>query len=260
VRRYIGIIALVVVFAVLLIIVLVTAPRANAPATAQATPTLTADQLKLNIITLPTGEQPSKLVISQTTPPKAITLIYEGAAWKLENQPQTPLDSSQTGGTIGLLTQYKGTQVVNENPTEANLTEFGLATPSYKFDLTSPSGTRSLLIGNVNTVTNVYYLKLADKPTVWTVPPSLINTLKGWLEAPPLAPPTPTPVPTLPVTATLDPATVATATANAALTPTAGATPTVGATTAPAATTAVAATTAPPTATPTLAGTATPRP
>jgi hypothetical protein len=251
VRRYIGLIALVVVFAVLLIIVLVTAPQSpSATATVAVTPTLTAEQQKLNIITLGKDEQPTKLLISQTNPAKAGTYIYEGAKWRLENQPQAELDSSQVAGAIGQLGQFKGNQVINENPTEANLKEFGLDNPSLKLELTGSAGTRSLLIGNINTVTNIYYVKLSDKPTVWSAPPSLINAFKSWLDSPPLAPPTPTPLPTLPVTPTLDPTAAATATANATLTPAAGTTPTSAATTAP--TTAVS--------TPTVTVTPTPRP
>lgn len=199
IRRYAGPIVLAAIFLVLLVVVLVTQPKSPTTPSVAVPPTLSAEQVKLQIIRLPQGEQPSRLEIKQLDPAKIIAFKYEGAAWKIDGRENIALDTSLVSTNVGQLTQLNGQQLVQE---QGALTEFGLDKPTLSIALTSPSGTKTLLVGNVNQISKLYYVKLDNDPKVWTLPPSLVDTFKAWLDTPPVAPPTPTPLPTLPPTPT----------------------------------------------------------
>ncbi len=208
-RRYRTAIVVVVLFAALLVIVLVTQPsNTQAPAIA-TTPTVSADQLKLQIIKFPTGTSPSRLELTQADPAKTAVYKLDGN-WKLEGQESLPLDLSLVPSTVGQLADFSGGQLVEEKAT--NLAGYGLDKPGLTITVSGGNFSKTLLVGITNTVTSNYYVKLSDSDKVWAASPTLIAQLKGWITAPPVAPPTPTPLPTLPPSPTPAPTTAGAAT------------------------------------------------
>jgi len=232
-KRYRTAIVVVVLFAALLIIVLVTQPsNTQAPAVA-STPTVSADQLKLQIIKFPTGTSPARLELTQSDPAKTAVYKLDGN-WKLEGQESLPLDLSLVPSTVGQLADFSGGQLVEEKAT--NLAGYGLDKPGLTITVSGGNFSKTLLVGITNTVTSNYYVKLADADKVWAASPTLITTLKGWITAPPLAPPTPTPLPTLPPSPTPAPTSAVSGTpapTNPVEATTAPSTPTTAATSAP---------------------------
>jgi hypothetical protein len=195
-RRYRGAIAIAVVFLALLLVVLLTQPKNDAVTTAAVTPTVSAEQLKLQILNVP---GPNRLEIKQTQPEKSAVYKLDGN-WKLDGKETLELDSATLASTASQLSTLSGTQLVDENAT--NLATFGLDKPSLLITLGSPNLTKTLQVGITNPVTGAYYVKLSDANKVWSLNPTLVTQLQKWAGEPPLAPPTPTPLPTLPPTDT----------------------------------------------------------
>jgi hypothetical protein len=216
--RYRGAIAIVAIFVVLLVVVLLTQPSNTQAPAVTATPTVSAEEQKLEIIKLPDSNGPNRLVIKQTNPEKTVAFKLDGN-WKLEGNESFALDSATVADAARSLSQLKGSQLVEENAT--NLSQAGLDKPSLEITLFTPTFTRTLQVGISNTITGVYYVKLSDGNKIWTVNPGLINQLKSWVNTPPPLPPTPTPLPTLPPTPTPSPtSTEGTPTASATPAPT----------------------------------------
>ncbi len=230
-KRYRTAIILVVVFAALLAVVVLTQPG-TPQATVAGTPTASAADQKLQIIKLPDNNGPTRFEVKQADPAKSIAFKLDGN-WKLEGQEAVALDTGTVASTINQFSTLKGTQLIEEKLSNAALV--GLDKPSLVITLTTPSFTKTLQVGITNTATGNYYVKLADQDQVWAVSPTLINQVKDWLTPPPVAPPTPTPLPTLPPSPTPLPTVAVSGTPG-----------TPGAASTPAPTTAPATTTTPP--------------
>jgi hypothetical protein len=235
-KRYRPAIAIAVFFAALLAVVLLTQPS-PIQAPANVTPTVSAEQLKLQIINFPEKESPIRLELKRANPAKTTVFKVDGN-WKVEGQDSFVLDSTTVADTARSLANLNGTQLVDENGT--NLATAGLDKPSFEITISGSSFTKTLQVGISNTVTGAYYVKLSDSPKIWALAPGLIDQLKGWVDQPPPLPPTPTPLPTLPPTSTPLPTVAASGTPDSNLTPA----PTPVTTTV--ATTTAATTTAPP--------------
>jgi hypothetical protein len=195
-RRYRGAIAIAVVFLALLLVVLLTQPKNDQAITTAVTPTVSAEQQKLQIWNVP---GPNRLEIKQVQPEKSAVYKLDGN-WKLDGKENLALDSATIASTASQLSTLSGTQLVDENA--ANLATFGLDKPTLLITLGSPNLTKTLQVGITNPVTGAYYVKLSDANKVWSLNPTLVTQLQKWAGEPPLAPPTPTPLPTLPPTDT----------------------------------------------------------
>ncbi|MEI7556104.1 DUF4340 domain-containing protein [Candidatus Chlorohelix sp.] len=215
-KRYRPAIAIAVFFAALLVLVLLTQPS-PIQAPANVTPTVSAEQLKLQIIKFPEKESPTRLELKRATPAKTTVFKLDGN-WKVEGQDSFALDSSTVADTARSLANLSSTQqLADESGT--NLATAGLDKPSLEITISGSSFTKTLQVGITNTVTGVYYVKLSDSPKIWVLSPGLIDQLKGWVDQPPPLPPTPTPLPTLPPTPTLLPTVAVSGTPDLNLTP-----------------------------------------
>jgi hypothetical protein len=249
VRRYRNAIILLAFFIVLLAVVLLTQNNSSSSTTtaaATATPDPKAQQLQ--ILNIPSDDAPTKLEVKQTDPAKSVAFKYENNKWYTDAANPTELDTISVASNVGVLTGLKGTALITDKGD--NLQNYGLDKPKLSITMNSPkAGVKTLQIGDQNPATNAYYIKLDNEPKVWTVPASLIDPVKGWLDKLPVLPPTPTPLPTVqfsplpsPVTGTpgtpggsTTPGATTSAVTTAASTTTAAAT-TASATTAPAST------------------------
>ena len=180
-----------VIFIALLGVALLTQPGKAPDTISQTTATPSATQLKLQIIQLPQDSVSNRLALKQADPPKSIAFKLDGK-WKVEGQESFDLYSSQIDSAASQLSSLKGTQLITEKPD--NLAIYGLDKPSLEITLASPTVTKTLLVGNIISVTSSYYVKLTDSETVWTIDSSLVPQLKQWLTNPP---PQPTPLPTI---------------------------------------------------------------
>lgn len=243
-RRYAISLAVVVVFAVLLAVVLLTQPKSDTATSVSgvsaATSTPNADAAKLQIINLPSGDTVNKLVITElgqagavltttaatttlTAPSPTVTVTSTPTpfvvatpgqprklnlnhlplpapqnVWQVAGQPNFALDSSQVDAAVQQLSNLQGTAAL---PADAanNLAQYGLDKPSLSIMLeSSKGGSKTLDVGNLNGVTQNYWVKLESDNRVWTLATSTIDTFKAWLNTPPQLPPTPTAAPTTP--------------------------------------------------------------
>jgi hypothetical protein len=123
-------------------------------------------------------------------------------SWRITEPVDETADIFQVGGVADsmqkLLVQYTLTDT-------ANLEQFGLTGQPMMVTATfsDTAGTKhTLLIGRVSPDGGGYYVKQPDSPTVYTIGNYTLEPLRSWLTNPPVQPPTPTPVPITPVTAT----------------------------------------------------------
>jgi hypothetical protein len=238
VRRYRIPLILLGLFIVLLAVVLLTQNNSSSSTTAaSATATPDPKAAQLQILNIPSSDATTKIEIKQTDPAKSVAFKYDNGKWVVDGPTSTELDTLTVANNVGQLNTLKGTALVNEKGDK--LADYGLDKPALVINLTMPSGsTKSIQVGQQNPASKNYYVKLADDPRVWTVAPTLLDTVKGWLTTLPVPEATPTPFPTIPLSP-LPPTNTPNATATA-----------VAATATPAPTTA-AATTAAPATTPT---------
>ncbi len=249
-RRYIVPLIIVAVFAVLLLVVLLTQDNKSATPVANVTPTVSAAQKDLQILSLPASAPITGLEIKTITTTAVLKL--DGNDWKQTAPTALTLDNAVVSDTVGQFNNLTGTQVIP--PEKASDPVFGLDKPTMTLTLTTSGGNKVLNFGAFNQATNSYYVKLADGPKVWTVSSFYVNTLNTWLIKPPTPAPTIgitgqplTPLPSLPPTTTAGATTPPAAVTTPPVTTAPSSTTAASNTTAPSSTTAAATTTAAPT-------------
>ncbi len=250
-RRYRTPLILLGVFVALLAAVLLTQNNASTPPTAaSATPTADPKAAQLAILNFSGADAPTKLEVRQADPAKTVAFKFDNGKWFTDGPNPVELDTLTIASLVGQLNTLKGTALVTDKGD--NLANYGLDKPSFSLNLTSPTkGATTLQVGTQNPATKVYYVKLDNDGRVWTVAPTLLEPIKGWLDKLPVAPPTPTPLPTIPLSPlpTLAPTTTGGGTAGAGATTAVPAT-TAAATTASSTTAAATTTTVAPSPTP----------
>ncbi len=85
-------------------------------------------------------EDTSKLTaLHYRTKDTEMTLIKDGEVWKLENEPERPINQDKVAGLIGLISNITAERLVTEKPD--NPADFGLAEPSGYLQGTLSDGT-----------------------------------------------------------------------------------------------------------------------
>lgn len=193
-RRYIGAIAAVVIFGALLLFVLFIPNTPSASPTVASTivpVTISTAQKELEITSLSRINQLELKSVTAT-----LTMRLEGGGWK-QTAPQTQtLDSGVISDTLVQYSNLKGQTLIPADKT-TDLAVYGLDKPSLSVTLSSEvSSTKTLNFGLLNTLTNNYYVKLADDARIWSVSAFYVTTLQAWLAKPPTPAPTLVPVTT----------------------------------------------------------------
>jgi hypothetical protein len=229
-RRYVGPLIGLAVFAVLLIVVLVTSSSGgnSTTATPSVTPTLSAAQKDLQILSLPITDTVTQLELKTVT--STVTLKFDNNSWKQTAPKAIDLDSAVISDTVQQLTNLTGLETIPADKA-SNLANYGLDNPSLTVTLTAGSGPKVLVFGALNAATNNYYVKRGDDAKVWTISSSTVSNLLGLITNPP------TPAPTLaPINTPQTPLPTVTSSPTPTTPPTDTPAPTVASTTAAAAT------------------------
>jgi hypothetical protein len=118
-----------------------------------------------------------------------------GENWQIEVPVQEPANDTTVSSTVRRLAQLEATRVLEE--AAADVTVYGLGeVATWRVVLTLADGTAyTLLIGDQNPTKTGYYAKKAEADIIYLISSSMVNTLQGWADEPPVQP-TPTPVPT----------------------------------------------------------------
>ena len=146
----------------------------------------------------------TKLVISGGT--ASTELGKTGSTWGLVSPPTGPADNARVGGWVSQIANLSASRTIDG---VSDLGTYGLATPSMKVEVDLTGGKSvNLLFGDKTPDGASYYVNLPDDATkaksVYLVGSALGDDLKSALTKPPVALPTPTPLPTL-IPSTLTP-------------------------------------------------------
>jgi hypothetical protein len=99
---------------------------------------------KTDSIQLAKIEDTSKLTsLHYRTKDMEMTLVKDGEVWKLENEPERPINQDKVAGLIGLISNITSERLVTEKPD--NLEDFGLTEPSGYLQGTLSDGTKVTL-------------------------------------------------------------------------------------------------------------------
>jgi hypothetical protein len=113
--------------------------------------------------------------------------------WQLTAPTNEPASQFQVGTLADQLKKIQAQRTL----TETDLTKYGLDSPVLTVTLVVSGATQTdntLLVGKTTIDGGSYYVKAKDKPTIYVVLNSLIEQLRAWINVPPKAEPTPTPL------------------------------------------------------------------
>ncbi len=137
--------------------------------------------------------------------PREVKLTRKEDGWQVNKPTEKPAERFQVESTLGSLTNLRADRVLTN---VVDLAPFGLVTPTLeaRFSM-SDTQQYALTVGNKSPDNRYYYTAYTgDKSKVFLVDTLSIETIKGWLDAPPYEPtPTSTFTPTPPVTETPPP-------------------------------------------------------
>ncbi|HMA36764.1 MAG TPA: DUF4340 domain-containing protein [Chloroflexia bacterium] len=137
-------------------------------------------------------------MLSVQSPTSTVTLQIQGGKWRITAPLQTDADDLQVAQVASQLKKPEARSKIGDNVT--NLQQYGLATPALTVTLVLSGITppqQQLLVGNASLDGSAYYVRPAGSNAVYLITNATIESLKGWLSAPPVAQPTPTPLPAL---------------------------------------------------------------
>lgn len=110
-------------------------------------------------------------------------------------------DRSRLSGVLFRLSSLSASRRVTDAPSD--LAQYGLDPPALTVTVTQADGTAySLLTGAKAPSESGTYVKKPDEQTIYLIANPLVTDLDGLVSQPPLAPPTPSPLPTLETPAT----------------------------------------------------------
>ncbi len=124
-------------------------------------------ETKTDSIELAKIEDTSKLTsLHYRTKDTEMTLIKEGEVWKLETEPERPINQDKVSGLIGLISDITAKRLVTEKPD--NLAEYGLAEPTGYLQGTLSDGTTvTLEIGTMVPSKDGYYANVNEDDKVY---------------------------------------------------------------------------------------------
>ena len=108
---------------------------------------------------------------------KAVQLAKDNGEWKITKPLQARADYGAVEGLIGRLQSTAMKSIVSENPTPADLKQFGLDKPAATVDLKLGSAQATLAVGG-KAADNTVYARDASKPMVVTIDSALADDLK----------------------------------------------------------------------------------
>lgn len=95
-----------------------------------------------------------------------MVLVKDGEVWKLENDPERPINQDKVSGLIGLISNITAKQLVTEKPD--NPADFGLAEPTGYLQGTLSDGSKvTLEIGNMVPSKDGYYANVNEDEKVY---------------------------------------------------------------------------------------------
>ena len=133
--------------------------------------------------------------------PRQVTVTRAGNGWQVEQPVAKGADAPVVDDRVSKLVNLQATRVL----TDTTLFSQYFITPTIEARLVmSDTTSYAITVGNKTPDGSDYYVSYTgDKSKVFIVSTIDLDTLKGWLDAPPYEPtPTPTFTPTLPPTAT----------------------------------------------------------
>ncbi len=146
----------------------------------------------------------TKIVIVGTD--KTTEVSKKGDAWEIVQPTAGPADSARIGGWVDQLATLSAQRTIDD---AGDLSTYGLATPRIKLEVGLSDGKSvNLQFGDKTPDGGAFYVRLPDDAAkakaVYLIGSSLGDDLTSALAKPPVAIPTPTPLPTL-VPATITP-------------------------------------------------------
>jgi hypothetical protein len=106
--------------------------------------------------------------VSLDTGGKTVQLTRDNAEWKITQPLQARADYGSVEGLIGRLQTTGMKSIVSENPTPADLKQYGLDKPATTVDLKLGSARATLVVGG-KAADNTVYARDASKPMVVTI-------------------------------------------------------------------------------------------
>jgi hypothetical protein len=108
---------------------------------------------------------------------KTLQLAKDNSEWKITQPLQARADYGSVEGLIGRLQSAGMKSIVSDNPTPADLKQYGLDKPAATVDLKLGSARATLAVGG-KAADNTVYARDASKPMVVTIDGSLADELK----------------------------------------------------------------------------------
>ena len=108
---------------------------------------------------------------------KTVQLTKDNADWKITQPLQARADYGSVEGLIGRLQTAGMKTIVSENPTPADLKQYGLDKPAATVDLKLGSARATLAVGG-KAADNTVYARDASKPMVVTIDSAIVDELK----------------------------------------------------------------------------------
>ena len=108
---------------------------------------------------------------------KTVQLTKDNAEWKITQPLQARADYGSVEGLIGRLQTTGMKSIVSDNPTPAELKQYGLDKPAATVDLKLGSARATLAVGG-KAADNTVYARDASKPMVVTIDSALADELK----------------------------------------------------------------------------------
>jgi hypothetical protein len=151
------------------------------------------DENETESIQLSKIEDTSKLTsLHYRTKDTEMTLVKDGEEWKLETEPERPINQDKVSGLIGLISDITAKRMVTEKPD--NPADFGLAEPTGYLQGTLSDGTTvTLEIGTMVPSKDGYYAYVNEDDKVYLLATNYgsgfkytITNITAVAEAPPL--------------------------------------------------------------------------
>jgi len=108
---------------------------------------------------------------------KSLQLAKDNTEWKITQPLQARADYGSVEGLIGRLQTAGMKSIVSDNPTPADLKQYGLDKPAATVDLKLGSARATLAVGG-KAADNTVYARDASKPAVVTIESALMDDLK----------------------------------------------------------------------------------
>ena len=145
----------------------------------------------------------SKLVWQETEPVDSIDVVsgtrvislrkdVTSTIWTITQPIKSDADPYSVGSVADSLKSLQALAVIT-SPT--NLSQYGLEKPAWQVLVRAKTAKHTLRIGGTTIDGAGYYVKDGDNPKVFVVANTTIEPMKSWLDNPPKAQPSPTPLP-----------------------------------------------------------------